>query len=46
MEKNLGKEYSNKAQRESFLKANCYKTENKSYMKAFTPEEIQENIGK
>jgi len=41
MEKYLGKEYANKAQRESFLKDNCEKIEEKGYMKPFTPEELQ-----
>jgi len=41
MEKNLGKEYTNKEQRESFLKNNCEKVEEKGYMKPFTPEELQ-----
>lgn len=41
MEKHLGKEYANRAQRESFLKDNCEKVENKGYMKPFTPEELQ-----
>lgn len=41
MEKHLGKEYANRAQRESFLKDNCEKVENKGYMKAFTPEQLQ-----
>ena len=41
MEKYLGKEYANKAQREAFLKDNCAKVENKDYMKPFTPEQLQ-----
>jgi len=41
MEKNLGKEYTNKAQRESYLKDNCEKAEEKGYMKAFKPEQLQ-----
>ncbi len=41
MEKHLGKEYANRAQREAFLKDNCEKVENKGYMKAFTPEQLQ-----
>jgi len=41
MEKNIGKEYSNKAQREAYLKDNCDKVEEKGYMKFFTPEELQ-----
>ena len=41
MEKHLGKEYANREQRESFLKDNCEKVENKGYMKPFTPEQLQ-----
>ena len=41
MERQLGKEYANKAQREAFLKDNCEKVENKGYMKPFTPEQLQ-----
>ena len=41
MEKHLGKEYANRAQREAFLKDNCEKVENKGYMKPFTPEQLQ-----
>ncbi|MDR1373163.1 MAG: hypothetical protein LBJ17_08655 [Dysgonamonadaceae bacterium] len=41
MEKHLGKEYANRAQKESFLKDNCEKVENKGYMKQFTPEQLQ-----
>jgi hypothetical protein len=41
MEQHLGKEYANRAQREAFLKDNCEKVENKGYMKAFTPEQLQ-----
>ena len=41
MDKHLGKEYANGAQREAFLKDNCEKVENKGYMKAFTPDELQ-----
>jgi septal ring factor EnvC (AmiA/AmiB activator) len=41
MEKQLGKEYVNKAQRESYLKDNCEKVESKGYMKPFTPEQLQ-----
>jgi hypothetical protein len=41
MEKQLGKEYTNRAQRETFLKDNCEKVENKGYMKPFTPEQLQ-----
>jgi len=41
MEKYLGKEHANKVQRESFLKDNCEKAEEKGYMKPFTPEQLQ-----
>jgi hypothetical protein len=41
MEKQLGKEYENKAQRESFLKDNCERVESRGYMKPFTPEQLQ-----
>lgn len=41
MEKNIGKEYRNAYERESFLKDNCDKVEEKGYMKPYTPEEIQ-----
>jgi hypothetical protein len=41
MERNLGKEYTNKVQREAFLKDNCEKAEEKGYMKPFTPEQLQ-----
>jgi hypothetical protein len=41
MERNLGKEYTNKVQREAFLKDNCEKAEVKGYMRAFTPEQLQ-----
>ena len=41
MEKYLGKDYANAAQREAFLKDNCEKVENKGYMKPFTPEQLQ-----
>ncbi|MCL1933563.1 MAG: hypothetical protein FWF53_07120 [Candidatus Azobacteroides sp.] len=43
MEKTIGKEYSNKAQREAYLRDNCDKSEEKGYMKSFTPEELQEH---
>ncbi|MDR0712124.1 MAG: hypothetical protein LBF67_07260 [Prevotellaceae bacterium] len=43
MEKSLGKEYGSLAQRESFLKDNCEKVETKSYMKPFSPEQLQAN---
>jgi len=41
VQKQIGKEYSNKAEREAFLKDNCDKVENKGYMKPFTPEQLQ-----
>lgn len=41
MQKQLGKEYSNANERESFLKDNCDKVEEKGYMKPYTPEELQ-----
>jgi len=31
-QKQIGKEYSNKAEREAFLKDNCDKVENKGYI--------------
>ena len=40
MEKFLGKEYTG-TMRETFLKDNCEKVENKGYMKPFTPEQLQ-----
>ena len=43
MEKNLGKEYADRAQREAFLKDNCDKVEEKGYMKSYTPEQLQGN---
>jgi hypothetical protein len=41
MENYLGKEYTDRDQRESFLKANCEKVEEKGYMKPYTPEQLQ-----
>ncbi|MDR1222000.1 MAG: hypothetical protein LBL07_03855 [Tannerella sp.] len=41
MENYLGKEYTDRDRRESFLKANCEKVEEKGYMKPYTPEELQ-----
>jgi hypothetical protein len=41
LEKTIGKEYLNDAQRESFLKDNCDKVEHKSYMKPYKPETLQ-----
>jgi predicted phage tail protein len=43
LQKTIGKEYSNKAQREAFLKDNCDRVEEKGYMKPYTPEELQEH---
>ena len=41
MERKLGQEYKNLAQREAFLKDNCDACEQKGYMKPYTPEELQ-----
>jgi len=41
MYKQLGKEYSDKAEREQFLKNNCDKLENIGYMKPYTRKELQ-----
>ncbi|MDR1454938.1 MAG: hypothetical protein LBJ01_04740 [Tannerella sp.] len=41
MLKQIGKEYDNPIQREAFLKDNCDRVEEKGYMKAYTPEELQ-----
>jgi hypothetical protein len=41
VQKQIGKEYANRAQREAFLKDNCDKVEEKGYMKPYTPEELQ-----
>jgi len=41
MEKELGKEFSNPIQKESFLKDNCDSCVQKGYMKPYTPEELQ-----
>jgi hypothetical protein len=41
MDKHLGKDITNRKQRESYLKDNCEKVENKGYMKPFTPEQLQ-----
>lgn len=41
MERELGQEYKNAAQREAFLKDNCDACEQKGYMKPYTPEELQ-----
>lgn len=42
MEKQLGKEYPEGQQRQSFLKDNCDSVETKGYMKPFTPEQLAE----
>ena len=42
MEKHLGKDIANLVARESFLKDNCDKVEEKGYMKPYTPEELQQ----
>lgn len=42
MQKSIGKEYTNVHERESFLKDNCDKVEEKGYMKPFTIEQLQE----
>ncbi len=41
MEKQLGHEYQNLAQREAFLKDNCDACEQKGYMKPYTMQELQ-----
>lgn len=41
MDKQLGGEIKNPAQREAFLKDNCDACEQKGYMKPYTPEELQ-----
>jgi hypothetical protein len=41
MDKTLGKEYADAAQREFFLKDNCDKVEERGYMKPFSPEQLQ-----
>jgi len=41
MEKSIGKEYQNPIERESYLKDNCDKVEDRGYMKKFTHEKIQ-----
>lgn len=41
MERELGHEYKNLAQREAFLKDNCDACEQKGYMKPYTSEELQ-----
>ena len=42
MEKQLGKDYTNKDQRIAFLKDNCDLVTEKSYLKQFTPDELQQ----
>lgn len=42
MQKSIGKEYTNVHERESFLKDNCDKVEEKGSMKPFTVEQLQE----
>lgn len=39
--KTIGKDIANPIQREQFIKDNADKVENKGYMKAYTPEELQ-----
>lgn len=41
MEKQLGQNFKNLAQREAFLKDNCDACEQKGYMRSYTPEELQ-----
>ena len=41
MEKQLGQDYKNLAQREAFLRDNCDACEQKGYMRQYTPEELQ-----
>lgn len=41
MEKELGKDIANRVARAEFLKNNCDTCEKKSYMKPYTPEELQ-----
>lgn len=41
MERQLGLEFKNLAQREAFLKDNCDKIEEKGYMKPYSQEELQ-----
>jgi hypothetical protein len=41
LHKQIGKEYSNREEREAFLKDNCDRLEKKGYMKPYTPEELQ-----
>ena len=38
MEKNLGKEYANRAQREAFLKDNCEKVEQLKQVREIAPD--------
>jgi hypothetical protein len=46
MQKEIGKEYRDQSQRESFLRDNCDKVEERGYMKPFTADELQENKDK
>jgi len=41
MEKYLGKEYADRADRTAFLKDSCDGVEQKGYMKPYTPDELQ-----
>jgi hypothetical protein len=41
MQKELGKDFTDRSQREAFLKDNCDKVEEKGYMKPFTSDELQ-----
>jgi hypothetical protein len=41
MNKSIGKGYLNQQERESFLKDNCDKVEEKGYTKPYSPEELQ-----
>ena len=41
MNKTIGKDIANPIQREQFIKDNADGVENKGYMKAYTPEQLQ-----
>ena len=41
MDKQLGKEYSDRIKREAFLRDNCDEVEEKGYMKPYSKEELQ-----
>ena len=41
MQKSIGKEFLNLAERERFLKDNCDAVEQKGYMRPYSPEELQ-----